>query len=99
MLIMNIEPHQKFCSSQPLSTLPTAAPMPAKPAQIAIARRRSAGGNTWASTDSVAGMTRAAPMPMVAREAIKRADEPEKAATAEAAPKMASPMLRASRRP
>ena len=73
-LIRKIEPHQKCSSSAPLTTPPMATPTPAKPAQIAIARGRSLGGNTWARIDSVAGITNAAPTPMTARAPITAPD-------------------------
>ena len=69
-LVRKIEPHQKCSSSQPLLTPPSAAPTPAKPAQMAMARLRSLGGNTWARTDNVAGMTSAAPTPIAALAAM-----------------------------
>ncbi len=47
-----------------------AAPAPEKPAQMAMARARSAGGKTLARIESVDGMTNAAPAPMSARVAI-----------------------------
>ena len=98
-LVRKIEPHQKCCSSQPLVTPPRPAPTPANPAQMAIARRRSSGGKTWASTDSVAGMTSAAPTPMRARAAISWPDELANAATPDAPPKSTRPPFSARRRP
>ncbi len=94
-----MEPHQKCSSSQPLVTPPSATPTPAKPAQIAMAWRRSSGGKTCASTDRVAGMTSAAPMPITARAAINWLDVPANAASPDAPPKMTSPVFNASRRP
>ena len=60
-------PHQNSSSSAPATTGPMAAPAPAKPAHVAMARVRSSGGNTAVMIDSVAGMTNAEPMPMIPR--------------------------------
>ena len=98
-LVRKIEPHQKCCSSHPLVTPPSAAPTPAKPAQMATARWRSSGGNTWASTERVAGMTRAAPRPITALAATSWPAEPAKAASPEATPKTTRPPFSASLRP
>ena len=78
---------------------PIATPNPAKPAQIAMARGRSAGGNTWARIDSVAGITKAAPTPIAARAPITAPDEFDSTANNDAAPKTIRPPLSASRRP
>ena len=94
-----IEPHQKCSSSQPLMTPPIAMPTPATPAQIAIARGRSSGGNTWARIERVAGMMNAAPMPITPRARISADDEPENAARPDATPNTTSPPLSAKRRP
>src|SRR6478609_2250250 len=98
-LIRKIEPHQKCSSSAPLTTPPMATPTPAKPAQIAIARGRSLGGNTWARIDSVAGITNAAPTPITARAPITALDVLDNAANSDAAPNTIRPPLSASRRP
>ena len=98
-LIRNTEPHQKCWSSHPLTTPPEATPTPANPAHTAMARRRSDGGNTWASTDRVAGITRAAPTPMAARAVMSRPEDPENTANPDAAPKITRPLLSASLRP
>src|SRR5688572_7243130 len=63
-------PHQNDSSNAPETTGPSAAPAPAKPAQIAIARGRSAGGKIVVMIDNVAGMTNAAPTPITARPAM-----------------------------
>ena len=61
------EPHQNSSSSAPATTGPMAAPAPANPAQVAMARVRSSGGNTAVMSDSVAGITNAEPTPMIPR--------------------------------
>ena len=66
----NTEPHQKCSSSQPPATGPMAAPAPASPAQTAMARARSCGGKTLVRIDRVAGITSAAPTPMIPRVTI-----------------------------
>ena len=69
-LTRNAVPHQKRSSSAPDTIGPIAAPAPAKPTQMAIARWRSCGGKIAAISDSVAGITRAAPAPWMARPAM-----------------------------
>ena len=98
-LVRKIAPHQKCSSSNPLVTPPSAAPTPANVAQIAIAFGRSLGGNTWASTDNVAGMTNAAPTPIAARATINAFAELENAAKPDARPNTTRPLFRESRRP
>ena len=66
-LTKNTDPHQKWSSSRPLTIGPMAPPAPANPAQMAMARGRSAGEKTLARMDSVDGITNAAPAPMSAR--------------------------------
>ena len=78
---------------------PMATPTPAKPAQIAMARGRSSGGNTWARMDNVAGITNAAPIPITARAPITAPAELDVMANSDAAPNRRSPPLSASRRP
>ena len=70
MLTRNTDPHQKCSSRKPLATGPMAAPAPARPAHRAMALARSWGGKTLVRIDSVAGMIRAAPIPMTARRAM-----------------------------
>jgi hypothetical protein len=64
------EPHQNDSRSAPATTGPMAPPAPANPAQTAMARPLSSGGNTAVISDSVAGMTNAEPTPMTARPAM-----------------------------
>src|SRR6185503_21086627 len=90
-LIKKIDPHQNCSSRAPLTTPPIATPTPANPAQIAIARGRSFGGNTWARIDSVAGMTNAAPTPITARAPITAPAELDVIANSDAAPNTTSP--------
>jgi hypothetical protein len=98
-LTRNTEPHQKCSSSQPLLTMPMAAPEPAKAAQMAMARGRSAGRNTAARIDSVPGISRAAPRPWVARTAMRAAGSSTSVAASDMDPKIASPHSRAPFRP
>ena len=72
---------------------------PANPAQIAMARARSSGGNTAARIDRVPGMTNAAARPMTARAAITTAAFGAKAATSDAPPNTTSPPCSAPLRP
>ena len=63
----NTELHEKWVSSSPPITGPSATPSPEKPAQIAMARPRSFGSrNTLVRMDSVDGMMSAPPTPMSA---------------------------------
>src|SRR5207248_879625 len=85
-LITKMEPHQKCSSNAPLTIPPSATPTPANPAQIAIARGRSFGGNTCARIDSVAGITNAAPTPITARAPITAVAELDSTANNDAPP-------------
>ena len=70
-----IDPHQKWSSSTPPTTGPSATPRPAVAAQIPIAIARSrASAKTLMSSDSVAGMMSAAPAPMTARASDELVD-------------------------
>ena len=86
-------------TNRPVSRGPSAAPPPAKPDHTAMARGRSAGGKISTISDSVAGMTKAAPSPMTARAArITAAEEASPPASAPS-PKTPSPASRAPLRP
>ena len=98
-LMRKTEPHQKCASSAPPVMGPSAMAMPVAPAQIAIARPRSAGSKTLLMMDSVLGSTAAPPMPIRARPAISQPGDGEKADIAEATPKMARPSTRNRLRP
>ncbi len=77
-----------------------AMPMAEKPAQMAMARARSVGTvKTLVTMDRVAGMIRAAPMPMTQRVAISWLADPAVADSTEPKPKMSRPMDSAPRRP
>ena len=76
-LTMKIEPHQKRSSRNPPTTGPSATPSPAVAAQMPTAIARSlASSKIVISSDSVAGMTNAAPAPMTARAAISASAPP-----------------------
>ncbi len=75
-------------------------PTAEKPAQMAMARARSAGMvNTLVTIDSVAGMISAAPRPMRQRVAMSWPADPAKADATEPSPKTTRPAVRAPRRP
>ena len=75
-LIRKIEPHQNLPSNSPDATGPIDAPAPAKPAQRATALVRSlSSAKTFVMIDKVAGITKAAPTPMMA--AMTRSNAPE----------------------
>src|SRR5882757_2073635 len=99
-LTRKIEPHQKCCSRNPPVNGPMATPSPDTPAQMAIARARSAASvNTLVRIDSVAGMMNAAPRPWTPRIRIngfglcicEHAKDPT--------PKISSPPIRHGLRP
>ena len=66
-LTRKTDPYQKWPSSQPLASGPSAPAPPATPAQIAMAFVRSSGGNTLTRIESVDGMMNAAHAPIRAR--------------------------------
>ena len=77
-----------------------ATAMPAEAAQMAMACARSFRSvKTLVMIDSVAGMTRAPPMPMTARMAIRWSAESAKAEPIEDTPMIARPIARAPLRP
>ena len=61
---------EKNSSRMPEPNRPITAPPPATPTQTPTARPRSSGGNEVVITDSVVGITAAAPAPMSTRAAI-----------------------------
>ena len=100
MFTRKIDPHQNLESRSPPAIGPMAIPSPAVPAQAPMARARSPGSRkTSLMIDSDAGMVRAAPAPIRARQAISRWTEPEKAAPTDPAAKTVSPMRKNRWRP
>ena len=91
-LTRKIEPHEKLSIRNPPATGPRATPSPAVAAQMptAVARSRSS-GNTLMSSDSVAGMMKAAPAPIAARQAMRASTFAAVAAPAELAANIARP--------
>ncbi len=74
---MKIDPHQKWSSSTPPTTGPSATPRPAVAAQRPMATARSRGSaNTPIRSESVAGMMKAAPAPITARAAMSPSTPP-----------------------
>ena len=99
-LIRNTDPHQNLASSKPPTIGPSAIPTPVVPAQMPIARWRSAGSrNMSVMIESVAGIIMAPPMPMLARAAISMPTEPENAAQVEPAVKATRPTRNAEPAP
>jgi len=98
-LTRNTEPHQKWLSSAPPTTGPTATPRPLDELQIAIARVRFSSGVLCTMTDRVAGISSALPAPMTARATISQAGLVAKAPAPEAAPNSASPAMSVFRGP
>ena len=99
-LIRKTDPHQKWASSRPPTIGPSAMPTPLVPAQMPMARWRSAWSrNMSVMIASVEGIIMAPPMPMLARAAISRPTEPENAAQVEPAAKAARPARNTRLRP
>ena len=99
-LTRKTEPHQKCSSSQPPVTGPMATAMPAVADQMAMAWARSFRSvKTLVRIDSVAGMISAAPMPMIARVAMRWLASVANAEAIDAEPMIVRPMARAPRRP
>ncbi len=71
-LIRKVEPQAWSSSGQSATSGPTAMARPEVAVQAVTARARSRLGNIATSSDSVAGMTTAAPTPMTARAAMTR---------------------------
>ena len=78
---------------------PMTIPRPETAAQAAIAFGRSSAGKVAVMIDSVAGMIAAPPMPITARQAMIAPGSFINAAEAEAAPKIARPMVSTRLRP
>ncbi len=98
-LTRNTDPHEKCSSRNPLATGPIAAPAPEMPAHTAIALPRSCRGNTLVRIDSVAGMTNAAPKPMIARPTTTAVALSMKAANKDPLRNTVSPNCKAPFRP
>ncbi len=92
-------PHQKCAMSAPPSTGPPTRPTMATAVQAAIAFGRSSSSKTVIRMESVLGMTSAPPTPIRTRPAISWPGLSAMAATSEAAPNRASPMIITFRRP
>lgn len=60
--------HDHFSRSAPDTSIPAMAPEPATPDQMPTARPRCDGGKPAVSSDSVAGITKAAPTPAATRD-------------------------------
>ena len=84
-------------SPEPIS--PTIPPMPAKPAQVPTAVPRRSGGKLAVSSESVDGMTNAAPTPATARRMMSQSGESSHRGSAEDRVNRASPTMRVARRP
>src|SRR5882757_3393372 len=94
-----IDCHDQKCNRIPVTRKPMTAPEPATPAQIPTALVRSARGYAAVKSDSVAGMTNAAPAPATALAMISCTGLSRKIGTSEARVKIAKPMRRAPRLP
>lgn len=91
--------HENHSRSSPDANRPSTAPPPATPTHSPTARPRSSGGNEVVITDSVVGMTNAAPTPITARQAMTTVGSEARAATAAPEPKIARPASSVPLRP
>lgn len=99
-LIQKAARQEKCSTSQPPMTGPHRPPMPPTAAHAAIARLRNrASGNSWWMTASVAGISSAAPAPMVQRAAITCHGCAAIAPPSEAPAHTATPQTKERRRP
>lgn len=102
-LTRKIEPHQKCSRSSPPVIGPIAMPRPTLPAQMPMALGCSSRSKTFIRTARVAGITKAAPKPITARQAMSSPGDPDMAAKAEPIPKSTMPrssiFLRPTRSP
>ncbi len=86
-------------TTAPPTSGPAATARPAIPDQAPSATPRRSAGKAAERSVSVSGVTIAPPMPCTARAAISASIEGASAAAADAAVKMASPMMNMRRRP
>ena len=98
-LTTKIEGHENHSSRIPEASNPSTPPPAATPTQVPTALPRSSGGNTVVITESVTGMTHAAPIPIPTRSAISSAGELRKMANSEASPYTDSPRISSGFRP
>ena len=97
---MNTEPHQKWRSSSPPDTGPSATASPDVAAQTAIATVRCFGSvNTLTRMARVAGTISAPPTPIAARQAISSLGPLANAAIADVPAKTTMPIWRRPLRP
>ncbi len=98
-LMKKIDCQLTFSTRKPPSTGPIASASAETPAQVPIARPRSAAGKALVMIDSVAGIIRAAPAPWTARQATSQVSSGEKPIAALAPAKMPTPARNTLRRP
>lgn len=99
-LMRNTDPHQNTSSSSPPTIGPSAIPPDRLAVQMPMALVRSAGSvNILRISDSVEGISVAPPIPMSARAAISTSGVGANAASADAAPNRAAPIIRSLRLP
>ena len=105
MLTRNVDPHQcdgkihQSVRRKPTISGPSAPPAPAKPAHKAIALRRSCGGKIDVSSDSVDGITNAAPKPITLRLTMTAVEVLANVPMTAPIPNTASPNISARLRP
>ena len=78
---------------------PAAAPMPARPTIVPMARSRRSGGNASLSTAMLVGKSMAAPAPCTTRAATSQSSDGAAPQSAEAMPNSATPVNSTRRRP
>ena len=99
VLNAKIERHDQNSWSAPAISTPAAAPTPAAAAQTPMALPRSFGGNALMVTTSVVGMTKAAPAPDSARNAVSASGDEVSIAMADAAANTSRPKTSTRREP
>ena len=97
-LIRKVEPQAWSSSSQPATSGPTAIARPEVAVQAVMALARSRSGKIATSRESVAGMTTAAPIPMIARAAMTSSVPSTRLPVTEPPAKISRPTRRAPRR-
>ncbi len=93
------EDQSKNSRRMPEPKSPMTAPPPATPTQTPTAWARSAGGNDVVMTESVTGITAAAPRPITARTAMRTPGSSTRRPTAAAPAKSRIPAASTGRRP
>ena len=98
-LTRKIARHDTASVSQPPTTGPTASAIEETPAQIPMARARSAGGKALTMIERVPGIMNAAPIPWIERAATSQPSPGARPIVPEASAKTTTPSRNMRRRP